>query len=127
MSDLYEATQTEKKFVSRLIKEQRFALGFTPNQAAEAAGISRQSWYRWEAGRIGSPVVKIVCWLLDFDGTSKVSSVGYWRKRALIAEKRLEEIQRTIDEYNQTRSAMEQSHDGFLPKSVTSIKHRRTA
>lgn len=41
--------------VGERIKEARESLGWGPTQLAEAAGVSRQTIYKWESGEITSP------------------------------------------------------------------------
>jgi transcriptional regulator with XRE-family HTH domain len=97
------ATEKQQTFVSRLVKETRVARGITPAQAAEQAGVSRGTFYRWEGGRLGSPAVKLIAWLFG----SGHHNAMYWRERALIAEGRLIAINLQLKGYQADRTSVE--------------------
>lgn len=111
------ATDGDKKFVSRLIKEARFARGLTPSEAAKAIGISRSVYYAWERGTFGASAAKVVCWLLR-DRTDAHDPL-YWRERALLAERRLSAINAQLLEYSKARRSIETDDDGSSPSSVS--------
>lgn len=105
-----------KKFVSRLIKEARFARGLTPSEAAEAIGISRQVYYAWERGEFGNSATKVVCWLLQ-DHEDLTNDPAYWRERALLAERALGQVNQSLKAYGGARQAWK-GDDAPEPSSV---------
>lgn len=92
-----EARPEQKLYVGRMIREARLARDLDPKEAADQAGVTRSTFYRWEAGRIGSATVLILHWLLH-DPTESHDAF-YWRERALMAEDTLNVIQRKLVQY----------------------------
>lgn len=99
----YQATRAQKKYVGRLIKEARLARDLTPAEGAVQAGVSRQTFYRWEAGQIGSATTLILHWLL-YDPAKSHDAI-YWRERALMAEATLDVIERRLQQYREDHDA----------------------
>ena len=110
------AKESDRKFVGRLVKEARFARGLTPVEAAQIIGISRSAYYRLENGDLGVATVRIVKWLLG--DKANAHDPVYWRERALLAERRLAEINATLVEYSKARRSFEDV-DGYVPNSVS--------
>lgn len=111
-----------KKFVARLIKEARFARGLTPNEAAEAIGITRQAYYAWERGEFGNSATKLVCWLLqDHVDTNDPT---YWRERCLLAERALGQMNQALKAYGGARRTLI-GDDASEPSSVVPLSGMR--
>lgn len=120
------ATEEQKKFVSRLIREARFARGLTPGQAAAALKMSKTCFYRWERGDLSNNTVHVICWLLkDKGGRQGGGDAAYWRERALLAERRLGAIHRGIQEYVNVRRSLEGADDVSEPNSVVPLSGMR--
>jgi len=89
------------KFTAKLIKETRLARDLNPEQAAEQAGVKRATFYRWEAGHIGSSTCRIIWWLMK-SMPNGVHDPAYWRERALHAEEALAAIDRRMNQYQES-------------------------
>src|SRR5262245_56124246 len=96
-----EATGGQKQWAGQLVREARLARDLSPLEAAQAAGVSRGTFYRWEMGRIGSATVLLLHWLMH-DHTESHDAF-YWRERALAAEDALAGIGRKLDQYREDR------------------------
>lgn len=104
MTKTYEwavATSRQKKFVGKLIREARLARDLDPTEAARQAGVARSTFYRWEAGRIGSATALLLHWLMHDHNESH--DAFYWRERALAAEDTLAGIGRKLEQYREDR------------------------
>jgi transcriptional regulator with XRE-family HTH domain len=99
-----EATQEQKDFVGRIVREARLARDLDPKDAARAAGVSRSTFYHWENGRIASSTALLLHWLFNDDTESH--DAFYWRERALLAEAALEGMQRNLQRYDYNRSEL---------------------
>jgi len=92
----------ENQRAQRVIRARRIATGLTPDEVAQALGVSRAFIYRWENGRIPYTAVKLINYLtserFDADKDEDGRGVFYWFLRAQAAEHTLKRIQKTIEE-----------------------------
>lgn len=116
------ATEEQKGFVARLIREARFARGLTPGEAAKALKMSKTCFYRWERGDLANNTVHVVCWLLK--DRVEGGDAAYWRERALLAERRLGAIHREIKQYAEIRRDLEGDGESS-PSSVLPLPGTR--
>jgi transcriptional regulator with XRE-family HTH domain len=102
----YTATKRQVRFVSKLIREARLARDLSTVEAAQQAGVSVGTIYRWESGRISHATVKLVDWLVN--DPNETHDAFYWRERALAAEAALGRVERAVREHNYDRDNGEQ-------------------
>jgi len=121
-SDTWSVTEADKKFVARMMRETRLARGLTPTECSKVLGFARSSYYAFEAGRVSSSTARMVTWLLK-DHVDSHDPV-YWRERALLAERRLVEINAVLKEYSNARRLLIDD-DASEPNSVSPRKGSR--
>ena len=97
----HPAPEEHIRLVTRMVHEARLARDLTPQEAAEQAGISRGTFYRWEAGRISSATARLLWWLMH-DKTESHDAF-YWRERALAAEAALAKVGRAVQQHTEDR------------------------
>jgi transcriptional regulator with XRE-family HTH domain len=92
-----EATmQLNRKVVGELLRTRRVALGLSRIEAAHAIGVTTTTITRWESGLADSTSTRMMNFMMGFD-MEHVNEM--WRRRALVAEAALRDINVGIKEY----------------------------